>query len=328
LPDTTVVLKDSTCFELRLGSGYQFASICKSLDILVVADARQHAATAHQLRLHHQPQPQSPLLALHLHAHAVPVLPGRRRASVDARLQRDRQARPDRLRELVRRLGLRARLPADSHQLPAGGRRQPLAPADRLREDIASTEQFADCDRKALKSAILSDAIADWVPTQFGLSKERAFRRPVLQQFGTLRPQECLRGEVDRAGVVGNFQNLVFAFSGCSQIALLLANWKQCITLTAMSDFACESSERPALSCGEAFFIGYDPQTMTVVKSSPDQRTAAHNYAVFLTGVTVFRKSVIDVVDYHDVFVCRAYTAYLARRRRSRASSQTPASAF
>jgi hypothetical protein len=79
------------------------------------------------------------------------------------------------------------------------------------------------------------------VRTQFGLSKEWTFRRFVLQQFGALRPQECLRGEIDRAGAVGNFQNLVFAFSGRSQIALLLADWKQCRTLTPISDFACES---------------------------------------------------------------------------------------
>jgi hypothetical protein len=28
--------------------------------------------------------------------------------------------------------------------------------------------------------------------------------------------------------------------------------------------------EWAALSCGEAFFVGRDPQTMTVVKNSPD----------------------------------------------------------
>jgi hypothetical protein len=63
---------------------------------------------------------------------------------------------------------------------------------------------------------------------------------------------------------------------------------------------------------------------MTVVKSSPDQRTASHNYAVFLTTAMVFRNSVIDVVDYYDVFVCRACIASSVRRRRSRASSRTP----
>jgi hypothetical protein len=83
-----------------------------------------------------------------------------------------------------------------------------------------------------------SSAVAGWGRTQFGLSKERAFRRPGLQPFGALRPQECLRGEIDRAGVVGNLQNLVFAFSARSQMALLLADWKKCITLTPMSDFA------------------------------------------------------------------------------------------
>jgi hypothetical protein len=91
----------------------------------------------------------------------------------------------------------------------------------------------------------MSDAIACWGRTQFGLSKERPFRRPVLQQFGALRPQECLGWEVNRAGVVGNFQNLIFAFSGRTQVALLLTDWKQCRTLTPMSDFACESSEGP-----------------------------------------------------------------------------------
>jgi hypothetical protein len=100
------------------------------------------------------------------------------------------------------------------------------------------------------------------VRTQFGLSKER---RPVLQRFGAIRPQECLR-----AGVVGNLQNLVFGFAWKKCITLLLADWKKCITLTPMSDFACKSSEGPALLCGEAFFVGYDPQTVTVVKNSPN----------------------------------------------------------
>jgi hypothetical protein len=43
----SLVVQDSTCFEPGLGSRNQCALICTSVDILVVADARQDSTAAH-----------------------------------------------------------------------------------------------------------------------------------------------------------------------------------------------------------------------------------------------------------------------------------------
>jgi hypothetical protein len=47
--DIAIILQDSTCFELRLENKSSFASICKSLDILMVSNSRQCAEKISEL---------------------------------------------------------------------------------------------------------------------------------------------------------------------------------------------------------------------------------------------------------------------------------------
>jgi hypothetical protein len=169
-----------------------------------------------------------------------------------------------------------------------------------------STEEFVYHYRKSLESPALADLITEWVGNQFSFAKHKQFRRTILQQFGVLRPQQCLPGEIHFAGVIGNFQNLVFTFTGNSQVSLLLADWNQSLTLTPISELPIEYSRELGLARGDTFLVAYDPQTMTIIKNSPDQRSTCHKYSIFLTSVTTFRNSVIFVVDFHDVFICKA----------------------
>jgi hypothetical protein len=314
-PDAMIVLQDSTCFELRLESIPVFASVCRSLDILVIEDPERVAGEIAELWSRGKITNFEYIFSLNLlfsrsfcSLEKYPYFPVViSRQSVIALGSTTKINSVDFAKWFngsdcdLNSVLTHACFPPEVY-----GSLALLRTAKVKTPDWApSTEQFVYHYRKSLENPTLADAISTWVKAQFSLSKGKWFRRPILQQFGVVRPQQCLPAEIDHSGVIGNFQNLIFSFCG-QRISLLLADWNQQITLTPISDFSCEYSSELALSQSETFLIGYDPRTMTVFKSSPGQRVTCHNYSVFLTALAVFRNSVIYVVDYHEVFISRA----------------------
>jgi hypothetical protein len=312
-PRPAVVLRDSTCIELRVDADARaaFADAWTARGVAVVGDARRWAVDAASAWARGRLTTFEFLVALNVASGRLfsaperyPVLPvvvergGVLRLAGGGRASSDGFGRwfDGSARDLAAPAG--ASVPPElygSLALLRGARVRTPAWAP-------SVEHFVYHYRQSLESPALAADVAAWAAATFGVAVPRAARSQVQQRCGAVRTQGLLRA-VDRVGVIGNFQNVVVVFTDGARIALLLADWAAQITLTPMADVARQYSPELVIARGETFIVGYDSQTLTVFKAAPDQRTHAHNYAVALTSATVFQDSVVFVVDFHDVFI-------------------------
>jgi hypothetical protein len=57
---------------------------------------------------------------------------------------------------------------------------------------------------------------------------------------------------------------------------------------------------------GATYAVGAQTRSMIIVKISPDQRCLTQKFALYVTSLAVIGSSVVFVVDFHDLFICKA----------------------
>jgi hypothetical protein len=168
-----------------------------------------------------------------------------------------------------------------------------------------STEFFVYNYRKSLEHA--NADLPEWISNQFGIHKARRFREEILHLSGPLTRIKSMQVRVHRAGVIGNFQNLMYIFSNAGSISLWLVDWHERVTLTLIGTASSDLySDKLQIVQGTHWAIGVDTQSMTIFKITPDQRLLSQRFSTFVTSLATIGSSVVFVVDFHDVFICRA----------------------
>jgi hypothetical protein len=89
-------------------------------------------------------------------------------------------------------------------------------------------------------------------------------------------------------------------------MSLWIVDWHDAVTATPISVMEYIYSHECATAAGSNYVVGYDLEHSTVVKIAPDQRCSVENFATFVTAITTIGASVIFVVDFHDIFICKA----------------------
>jgi hypothetical protein len=86
-----------------------------------------------------------------------------------------------------------------------------------------------------------------------------------------------------------------------------LVDWHNKVTLTSISSAVCEAySEDLQIAKGATYAVGADTKSMTIVKISPDQRCLTQKFALYVTSLAAIGSSIVFVVDFHDIFICKA----------------------
>jgi hypothetical protein len=187
--------------------------------------------------------------------------------------------------------------------------------AVKLPDWCRSTPEFVYLYRKSLETAELSPSIGAWIGAQFGVSAVQKKPRPPDPPFKEVTQRRLREGTIDRAGVIGNFQSMVFVFANGHEFEIALTDWRTDTSLSKIQSLQnVEYSDELQIVVGENFLVGYDNGTMTVFKVAPDQHCIVHNFSLFVTAMAAFGSSIIFVVDFHDIFIAPAATFPADRR--------------